>query len=502
MADAQGVCNINVKDISMTRPNTTIANFIDGEMLSPLNGQYIDNIEPATGDVYALVPDSDEKDLELAVKAAKVAFPAWRDTPIEKRAEILNKLADLIEANQDEFITAEAIDNGKTVAAATAADIPRSIFNLRAFAKSAVSFGGKTSANDVSSSYILNQPMGVVSIISPWNFPLVLFTWKVAPALMAGNCVIAKPSEITPMTAYLLSKLANEAGVPKGVLNVLHGRGAQIGSAITNHSDIPAISFTGGTVTGLAIYKDAALQLKKVSLELGGKNPTIVFDDADLEKAVEGAKNAAFANQGQVCLCGSRLFVQEGIYEKFKTALVEKAKEIKIGDPLEKETEHGATVSKEHMEKVLGYIDLAKEEGGTILTGGKRHTVEGRCENGYFIEPTVIDNLPYTCRTNQEEIFGPVVSIMPFKNEEDVLEMANSTQYGLASSVWTEDNAKAKRMAEKIESGIVWINCWNLRDVDTPFGGVKKSGLGREGTWDAMHFFTQQKTVTTPKGAA
>lgn len=298
------------------------------------------------------------------------------------------------------------------------------------------------------------------------------------------------------MTAYMLSELINEAGFPPGVLNVLYGHGTKIGAAMTAHPEIDAISFTGGTQTGREIYKSVAENLKKVSLELGGKNPTIIFDDADFDKAAEGAKTAAFANQGQVCLCGSRLFVHEDIYDEFKEVLIEKTKKIKIGDPSDPETQHGATVSEDHMNKILDYIELAKSEGGTILTGGKRHIVKGRCEEGYFIEPTIIEGLSHTCRTNQEEIFGPVVSLMKFKTEEEVLEMANSTQYGLAASVWTEDKEKAKRMVEKIESGVVWINCWNIRDLDTPFGGMKKSGVGREGTWDALHFFTQQKTVT------
>ena len=298
------------------------------------------------------------------------------------------------------------------------------------------------------------------------------------------------------MTAYMLSALANEAGFPAGVLNILHGKGAKIGSAITAHPVIPAISFTGGTVTGTEIYTTAARQLKKVSLELGGKNPAIVFEDADFEAALEGAKAAGFSNQGQICLCGSRLLVQESIYEKFKKELVKKIEGIKIGDPLDSDTQHGATVSKPHMEKVLGYVELAKKEGGTILTGGQRHSVAGRCKDGYFIEPTLIEGLPPACRTNQEEIFGPVVTLMPFKSEEDAIAIANGTEYGLAAALWTKDAARAKRVAAKIDSGIVWVNCWNLRDLNTPFGGMKKSGVGREGGRRAMEFFTEEKTVT------
>ncbi len=483
----------------MSLDNNKILNFIGGELVEPINGDYFENIEPATGKAYALIPDSDEQDLEHAVTAAKQAFPGWRDTAPEKRAQIMIKLAELIEARMDEFVAAESRDNGKPQSLAAAIDIPRGAANFRAFARMAADFGGERFEKDSSSSYVLRTPIGVVSTISPWNLPLLLFTWKMAPALAAGNCVIAKPSEVTPMTAYMLSALANEAGFPPGVLNVVHGMGAKIGAAITNHPDISAISFTGGTATGLAIYQAAAPHLKKVSLELGGKNPTVVFDDADFDAAVTGAKTAAFANQGQICLCGSRLFVHQDIYDRFKQSLLEQVAEIKIGDPQQADTQHGATVSEAHMEKVLAYIELAKQEGGKLLAGGQRRMLQGRCQDGYFIEPTVFENLPSGCRTNQEEIFGPVVSLIPFSSEQEVLEMANSTPYGLAASVWTQDQDRAARMAEQIDSGIVWINCWNLRDLDTPFGGMKKSGLGREGTWDAMHFFTQQKTVTSPK---
>ncbi len=486
-------------DQQMDWRSNKILNFIGGELVEPVGGRYFDNIEPATGQPFALIPDSDEQDLERAVSAARAAFPGWRDTSPTQRAQIMNRLADLIEARMDEFIAAESRDNGKPESLAAAVDIPRGAANFRAFANMAEKFGGERFEKEQSSSYVLRTPIGVVSTISPWNLPLLLFTWKLAPALAAGNCVIAKPSEVTPMTAYMLSTLVNEAGFPPGVLNVIHGAGAKIGAAITAHPDIPAISFTGGTATGLAIYQAAAPNLKKVSLELGGKNPTIVFDDADFDIAVAGAKNAAFANQGQICLCGSRLFVHESIYDRFKQAFLEQVGDITIGDPQQTDTQHGAMVSEDHMEKVLSYIELAQQEGGTLLAGGQRRRLAGRCREGYFIEPTVFENLPSDCRTNQEEIFGPVVSLIPFSSEQQVLEMANSTSYGLAASVWTQDQQRAKRMAEKIDSGIVWINCWNLRDLDTPFGGMKKSGLGREGTWDAMHFFTQQKTVTTPK---
>jgi aminomuconate-semialdehyde/2-hydroxymuconate-6-semialdehyde dehydrogenase len=479
--------------------NEKILNFIGGNLREPMGGAYIETVDPATGRAYALVPDSTDADLQEAVDAAKAAFPAWVATPAATRAVCLRKLADLIEARFEDFVKAESVDTGKPVSLCRNVDIPRGIANLRAFADALATFDGEVFDKDASYSYTLRQPIGVVATISPWNLPLLLFTWKFAPALAAGNCVIAKPSEVTPMSAYMLSTLLNEAGFPPGVANILHGRGAVIGDAITNHPDITAISFTGGTATGKTIYAGAAPHLKKVSLELGGKNPTIVFADADMDRAVAGARQAAFANQGQVCLCGSRLLVQESVYEEFKVKFVAAAQAIVIGDPLNDNTQHGATVSAAHMDKVLGYIDLARQEGGTVLCGGSRQMLDGRCAEGYFIAPTVIEGLPATCRTNQEEIFGPVVTLIPFRDEAEALAIANGTAYGLSASVWTEDKDKAARMAAALQNGIVWINCWNLRDLDTPFGGVKQSGVGREGKWRALQFFTEEKTVTTPR---
>jgi aminomuconate-semialdehyde/2-hydroxymuconate-6-semialdehyde dehydrogenase len=480
----------------MPAATSRILNFIAGEHREPVSQEYFDNVDPALGRPYGLVPDSDKNDLDFAVTAARQAFPAWRDTSAEQRAAMLNRLAELIELRLEDFVRAECVDTGKPLWLCRTIDIPRSIANLRAFASAALSFTGQSFRNDVSQSYTLRQPIGVVATISPWNLPLLLFTWKMAPAIAAGNCVIAKPSEVTPMTAYLLSQLVNDAGFPRGVVNILQGKGAKIGAAITTHPDIAAISFTGGTVTGMEIYNNAARQFKKVSLELGGKNPTIVFDDADWTKAVEGAKTAAFANQGQVCLCGSRILIHAPVYEKFKADFIEQSRSILIGDPLHESTRHGAMVSKAHMEKVLKCIDLAREEGGAILMGGRRRTLEGRCRDGYFIEPTVIEGLPPTCRTNQEEIFGPVATLIPFETEDEALKIANSTSYGLAASVWTQNPERARRVAARIESGIVWLNCWNVRDLDTPFGGVKKSGIGREGKMRTMEFFTDEKTVT------
>ncbi|HEY9030698.1 MAG TPA: aldehyde dehydrogenase [Kangiella sp.] len=473
-----------------------IKNYVNGQLLDPFAGQYIDNVEPATGQVYSKIPNSDEQDLEQAVVAAEHAQKGWANTPNEKRAQILCHLADIIDANADMLAEAEAIDNGKPITLAKNVDIYRASANIRFFAQAITQFASESHAmEDVAINYTLRDPIGIVGCISPWNLPLYLFTWKIAPALASGNAVIAKPSEITPMTAFLFSKLCVEAGLPDGVLNILHGTGPSIGGPLTTHPKIKAISFTGGTATGAQITKVTAGMFKKLSLELGGKNPTLVFADCDFEDTVDNVVRAAFSNQGQICLCGSRIYIERPIYDKFKQAFVEKVKQIKIGDPLEADTQHGALVSKPHMDKVLSYIELAQQEGGTVLTGGHQVTLEGRCENGYFVEPTVIEGLTNHCRTNQEEIFGPVCTIMPFDTDDEAIMLANGTEYGLASSVWTNDLKRAHRVAKEIEAGIVWINCWLLRDLRTPFGGVKSSGVGREGGLEALRFFTEAKNV-------
>lgn len=473
-------------------------NFIGGAHVPAASGAFMENIDPSTGKVFGTLPDSDAADVEAAVTAAERVFPVWRDMGADKRAEALLRLAQLVEDNIGLFVDAECVDNGKPLSLCRHVDIPRSIANLRFFAEAGRQLRGQDYLSDSTRSYTLRHPYGVAAAISPWNLPLLLFTWKCAPALAAGNCVVAKPSEVTPLTAYLLSTYANAAGIPAGVLNVLHGKGAGVGTAITQHPRVPVISFTGGTATGRQLYATAAQGLKRVSLELGGKNATIVFDDADMQKALIGAKMAGFTNQGQICLCGSRLLVQENIYETFRDAFVAQVKDITVGDPLLETTVQGAMVSKQHMEKVLGYIDLAEREGGRILAGGHRKIIEGRCAGGYFIEPTVIEGLSPSCRTMQEEIFGPVVTLTPFKDEDEAVEIANGTPYGLAASLWTQSAERAARVAARIDSGIVWTNCWNLRDLRTPFGGMKQSGIGREGGLHAVEFFTEEKTVTAP----
>lgn len=473
-----------------------IENYIGGELVQPVSEKYLDNYEPACGEVYSLIPDSDERDVEKAVEAAKRAFPVWSRMSAEARHDCLIKISSLIERDLDALAEAESIDNGKPKTLAKSVDIPRAVSNFKFYATAAMHFASEAHETvGQAINYTLRQPLGVVGCISPWNLPLYLFTWKIAPALASGCTVVAKPSEITPMTAYLLSKLCIEAGLPEGVLNIVHGLGTKAGSAIVQSKDVKAISFTGGTRTGEWIAREAAPKFKKLSLELGGKNPNIIFADCDYEEMLSTTIRSSFANQGQICLCGSRIFVERPLYENFCGDFVERVKKLKIGDPLEESSNVGAVVSHPHMEKILSYIELAKEEGGNILLGGNQAKVGGRCANGYFVEPTIIENLSHDCRTNQEEIFGPVVTVMPFDTEEEVLNYANSVEYGLSASLWTENLSRAHRVAEQIESGIVWINTWLLRDLRTPFGGMKNSGVGREGGFEALRFFTEEKNI-------
>lgn len=473
-----------------------IKNYINGELIEPLSKQYIDNYNPATGKVYSLIPDSDEKDVELAYAAAKAAFPLWSVMPKEERSRILLKVSQLIEENREVLAKAESMDNGKPLSLAMKVDIPRAASNFHFYATAILHFASEShSMEDTAINYTLRSPIGVAGCISPWNLPLYLFSWKIAPALAAGNTVVAKPSEITPMTAFLLSELCVKAGLPKGVLNIVHGLGHKVGAAIAAHPGIPIISFTGGTKTGAEISRVAGPMFKKMSLELGGKNPNIIFADCDFDKALKMSVHSSFSNQGQICLCGSRIFVERPIYEKFRDAFVKKVKEMKVGDPLDENVNLGAVVSEQHKKKILSYIQLAEKEGGTILCGGTEINPGGEFSQGYFIAPTVIEGLAYNCRTNMEEIFGPVVTIMPFDSEEEVITFANSTQYGLSATVWTENLTRAHRLAGKLHSGIVWVNCWLLRDLRTPFGGVKSSGVGREGGFEALHFFTEPKNV-------
>lgn len=473
-----------------------ILNYINGEPCAPKSGQYIENVSPVNGQVYSLIPDSDATDVAAAVQSAKVAFPIWSGLTKQERHKHLMRLSEGIKARFEEFVEAESYDNGKPEWLARLVDIPRASTNLEFFATAALHYASELHDMDGTAiNYTLRKPIGVVGCISPWNLPIYLFTWKIAPALAAGNTVVAKPSEVTPMTAYLLGEVCEEIGFPKGVLNIVHGYGHKVGDAITRHPDTPVISFTGGTVTGAKVAEVAAPMFKKLSLELGGKNPNIVFADADFDLAVEMAVKASFSNQGQICLCGSRLFVERPIYDQFKAAFVEKTKVLKVGDPKLVDSNLGAVVSQSHMENILNRIELAKKEGGTILCGGNRVFLEGELKNGFYVAPTIIEGLDYQCQTNQEEIFGPVVTITPFDSEKEVLEMANSTKYGLAGSIFTKDISKGHRVAAAIDSGIIWINTWLLRDLRIPFGGMKNSGVGREGGFKSLQFFTEEKNV-------
>jgi aminomuconate-semialdehyde/2-hydroxymuconate-6-semialdehyde dehydrogenase len=479
----------------------TLANLIDGVLQAPVGDAYLDVYEPATGEVFAHCPDSDARDVEAAVAAAERAAPGWAGLPAAERAKCLHRLAAAVEARIDDLARDESRDSGKPVALARRVDIPRAVANLRFFAEAVTQWPGESYVDARAINVTLHQPLGIAGCISPWNLPLYLFTWKIAPALAAGNAVVAKPSEITPLTAFRLSELAIACGFPAGVLNIVHGLGPKVGQAIVEHAKIKAVSFTGSTRTGAAIAAAAARQFKKVSLEMGGKNPAIVFADADLSDAnLDTIVRSGFSNQGEICLCGSRLLVQRAIYDDFRRRYLARVDALRVGDPDDDGSDLGALVSKPHFDKVMACIKRARDEGGTLLAGGHAVAVPGRCAGGWFVAPTVIEGLPQDCTTNREEIFGPVVTLIPFDTEDEAVTIANGTDYGLAASLWTRDIARMQRVAARIDFGIVWVNCWMLRDLRTPFGGVKRSGMGREGGLDALRFFTESKNVCMAHG--
>jgi aminomuconate-semialdehyde/2-hydroxymuconate-6-semialdehyde dehydrogenase len=473
-----------------------IQNFINGKFVNPINGNFLENFNPANGEVYGQIPNSTTEDVESAYQSAKDAFPAWSNTTIEERSRILIRISELLEANLERFALAESKDNGKPLSLARQIDIPRAASNFRFFGNAITQFASEAheSVGLNAVNFTLRQPLGVVGCISPWNLPLYLFTWKIAPAIAAGNCVVAKPSEVTPMTAYLLGEICTEAGLPKGVLNIVHGLGTTTGQAIVEHPNIKAISFTGGTQTGAHIARVAAPMFKKISLELGGKNPNIIFADCDYDNMLETTVRSSFANQGQICLCGSRILVEESMYERFKADFVQKVKQLQVGHPSDETTNIGALVSKPHLEKVEAYIKIAEDEGGKILCGGLEVTVPGY-ENGYYLQPTVIEVHDNSCRINQEEVFGPVVTIMSFKTDQEALALANDVKYGLSATVWTNNLNRTMQFSQELQTGIIWVNTWMLRDLRTPFGGAKASGVGREGGFEALRFFTEAKNI-------
>ncbi len=477
-----------------TKPKVLL-NFINGQFVPARSQKTFINYCPATNEPIHQVADSQTEDIEDAVQAARRAFPDWSQESVSVRASFLEAIADGIEARLEEFAQAESFDQGKPVSLARRVDIPRACENFRFFARQIRQSHDQAFSMPGALSYTLRQPVGVAGLISPWNLPLYLLTWKIAPALATGNTCVAKPSEITPYTASLLAEVCTKVKLPPGVVNIVQGLGHSAGAALVAHPKVPLISFTGGTQTGAKVASSAAPQFKKLSLELGGKNPTIVFADADLEKACEGAVRAAFTNQGEICLCGSRILVQQSVYEEVLEKLTQITRTLKVGNPKLAETDLGAIVSKDHLQKILGYIQLAKDSGGTLLTGGSAPSLEAPFSQGNFLEPTLISGLSAECPVVQEEIFGPVAAVLPFQDEAEALALANGTRYGLSASLWTQDLAKAHRVARQLEAGTVWINTWMLRDLRAPFGGSKDSGVGREGGEHSIQFFTEQKTV-------
>ncbi|MBA4493556.1 aldehyde dehydrogenase [Paenactinomyces guangxiensis] len=469
--------------------------FINGQYIASKNGKTFDNINPATQEILGWVSEGGREEIDLAVGAARRALDGpWKKMSSHDRISVIRRIGDLILERKDELAKLESLDTGKPYWLSSTVDIPRSAYNFHFFADYLRALGTEAyQTDDTAINYSIRRPVGVVGLINPWNLPLLLLTWKLAPCLAAGNTVVMKPAELTPITATLLGEICRDAGVPDGVVNIVHGFGPDsAGAALTEHPDVDAISFTGETATGKVIMAAAAKSLKKLSYELGGKNPNIIFADSNLDEVIETTLKSSFINQGEVCLCGSRIYVERPVYEEFLQKFVARTKELVVGDPFDPKTKVGALIGAEHYQRVLSYIQLAQEEGGQILTGGRRP--EGM-DKGYYLEPTVIVGLNRNCRVVREEIFGPVVTVMPFDSEEEVIAQANDTHYGLSASIWTNDLRRAHRVAGQIEAGIIWVNTWFLRDLRTPFGGMKQSGIGREGGMHSFDFYTELTNI-------
>lgn len=473
-----------------------ILNYIYGKFTEPDSREWLEDLSPATGELIALIPKSNQNDVNKAVHAAKEALPQWSSLTNLERANWLDKIADKLESKYEEIATLESKDTGKPISLAREVDAYRSVKNFRFFAEMIRDLNNEIFEMGDATNKVIYKPVGVGALITPWNLPLYLLSWKVAPAIGMGNTVVCKPSEMTPLTADLLMKTIDEIGLPKGVVNLVHGDGIGAGSPLVSHQDISLVSFTGGTSTGSLVAKSAASSFKKLSLELGGKNASIIFNDCNLERTVKGVVRSGFLNQGQVCLCGSRILVQNDIYEEFIDKFVLEVESMKIGDPSDENTILGALISPEHLSKVEEYIEIAKSEGGTILTGGYPDLSE-EYKNGNWISPTVIADLDVKSRCSTEEIFGPVVTIHKFNTEKEAVDIANNTRYGLAGSIWTSDLEKGNRVAEEIHTGMVWINTWLHRDLRVPFGGVKDSGVGREGGRWSLGFFSEAMNICT-----